>query len=112
MIDGVPLFPAVKTDFENRSYKEAFLHILMNALDGKSSLLNAESWDKQMLWVFDVTPKGRDALSEFYPVRSGNLRIELKVKDALAGGPYTIIIYGLMDSTSQIDANNNMIKNW
>ena len=50
MIDGVPLFPAVKTDFGNRSCKEAFLHIL-NALDGKSSLLNAESWDKQMLWV-------------------------------------------------------------
>ena len=42
MIDGVPLFPAVKTDFGNRSYNEAFLHIL-NALDGKSSLLNAES---------------------------------------------------------------------
>ena len=57
MIDGVPLFPAVKTDFDNRSYKEAFLHIL-NALDGKSSLLNAESWDKQNLWVFDLTPKG------------------------------------------------------
>ena len=89
MIDGVPLFPAVKTDFENRSYKEAFLHIL-NALDGKSSLLNAESWDKQMLWVFDLSPKGRGALSEFYPVRSGNLRIELKFKDALVGGPYTL----------------------
>ena len=56
MIDGVPLFPAVKKDFENRSYKEAFLHI-MNALDGKSSVLNAESWDKQNLWVFDLTPK-------------------------------------------------------
>ena len=111
LIDGVPLFPAVKTDFGNRSYKEAFLHIL-NALDGKSSLLNAESWDKQMLWVFDLTPKGRGALSEFYPVRSGNLRLELKFKDALAGGPYTIIFYGLMDSTSQIDANNNVIKNW
>ena len=87
------------------------MHIL-NALDGKSSLLNAESWDKQNLWVFDLTPKGRGALSEFYPVRSGNLRIELKFKDALAGGPYTIIFYGLMDSTSQIDANNNVIKNW
>ena len=78
MIDGVPLFPAVKTNFENRSYKEAFSHIL-NALDGKSSL-NAESWDKQNLWVFDLTPNGCGALSEFYPVRSGNLRIELKVR--------------------------------
>ena len=38
MIDGVPLFPPVKTDFGNRSYKEAFLHIL-TAVDGKSSLL-------------------------------------------------------------------------
>ena len=65
-----------------------------------------------MLWVFDLTPKGRGALSEFYPVQSGNLRIELKFKDALVGGPYTIIFYGLMDSTSQIDANNNVIKNW
>ena len=111
LIDGVPLFPATKTDFGNRSYKEAFLHIL-NALNGKSSLLNAESWDKQMLCVFDLTPKGCGALSEFYPVRSGNLRIELKVKDALVGGPYTIIFYGLMDSTSQSDANNNAIKNW
>ena len=109
--DGVPLFPAVKTDFGNRSYKEAFLHIL-NALDGKSSLLNAESWDKQNLWVFDLTPKGRGALSEFYPVQSGNQRIELKFKDAPIGGPYTIIFYGLMDATSQIDANNNVIKNW
>ena len=67
MIDGVPLFPAVKTDFGNRSYKEAILHIL-NALDGKSSLLNAESWDKKNLWVFDLTPKGRGALREVYPV--------------------------------------------
>ena len=109
MIDGVPLFPAVKTDFGNRSYKEAFLHIL-KALDGKSSLLNAESWDKQNIWVFDLTQKGRGALSEFYPVRLGNLRIELKFKDALVGRLYTIIFYGLMDSTSQIYANNNVIK--
>ena len=78
----------------------------MNALDGKSSLLNAESWDKQVLWVFDLTPKGRGALSEFYPVRSEISRIEHKFKDALLGGPYTIIFYGLMDSTSQIDASN------
>ena len=111
MIDGVPLFPTVKTDFNNRSYKEAFHHIL-NAIDGKSSLLNAESWDKQNLWVFDLTPKGRGALSEFYPVRSGNLRVELKFKDALVGGPCTIILCGLMNATSQIDANNNVIKKW
>ena len=67
LIDGVPLFPATKTDFGNRSYKEAFLHIL-NALDGKSSLLSAESWNKQMLWVFDLTPKGHGALSKVYLV--------------------------------------------
>ena len=103
----MPLFPTVKKDFGNRSYKEVFLHIL-NAHDGKSSLLNAESWDKQNIWVLDLTPKGRGALSEFYPVRSENLRIE----DALVGGPNTIIFYGLMDATSQIDANNNVIKNW
>ena len=36
--------------------------------------------------MFDLTPKGRGALSEFFPVQSGNLRVELKFKDALVGG--------------------------
>ena len=110
-IDGIQLVPTVKTDFTGKSYNEAFLQIL-NATEGKSCLLNAESWDFQNLWVFDLTPKGSSALSEFYPVRAGNLRLELKFEDAVANGPYTIIFYGLMDSTSQIDGNNNVMKNW
>ena len=110
-IDGVQRVPTIKTDFTNGRYGEAFLQIL-RATEGKSCLLNAESWPYQNIWVFDLTPKGSSALSDFYPVRSGNLRIELKFGAATASGPYTIIFYGLMDSTSQIDANNNAIKNW
>ena len=110
-IDGIQLVPTVKTNFTGKTYNEAFLQIL-NATEGKSCLLNAESWDFQNLWVFDLTPKGSSALSEFYPVRAGNLRLELKFEDAVANGPYTIIFYGLMDSTSQIDGNNNVMKNW
>ena len=108
-IDGVQLIPTIQTDFTKGSYCEAFLQIL-KATEGKSCLLNAESWAYQNKWVFDLTPKGSSALSEFYPVRWGNLRLEFKYGAATASGPYTIIFYGLMDSTSQIDANN--IKNW
>ena len=110
-IDGIQLIPTIKTDLGDRSYKEAFLQIL-NATEGRSCLLNAESWDFQNIWVFDLAPKGSSALSEFYSVRAGNLKLELKFNEAVAEGPYTIIFYGLMDSTSQIDGNNNVMKNW
>ena len=89
-IDGVQLIPTVKTDIPGKSYSEAFLQIL-NATDGRSCLLNAESCDYQNIWVFDLTPKGSSALSEFYPVRAGNLKLELKFNEAVAEGPYTII---------------------
>ena len=59
-----------------------------------------------------LTLNGRNALYEYFPARSGNLRIEIKVKAATAGGPYTILFYGLMDSVSEIDANSNVYKNW
>ena len=111
-IDGIPIIQPIKTDFGNEhNYKEAFLQIL-NATGNKSTLLNEHTWPINNIWVIDLTPKGRNALYEYFPARSGNLRIEIKFKEAIAGGPYTILFYGLMDSVSAIDANNNVYKNW
>ena len=111
-IDGIPLIQPIKTDFGNeRNYKEAFLQIL-NATGNKSTLLNEHTWPINNIWVIDLTPKGRNALYEYFPARSGNLRIEIKFNAAIANGPYTILFYGLMDSVSEIDANNNVYKNW
>ena len=110
-IDGIPIIQPIKTDFTNKNYKEAFLQIL-NATGNKSTLLNENTWPINNIWVIDLTPKGRNALYEYYPARSGNLRIEIKFAAATAGGPHTILFYGLMDSVSEIDANNNVYKNW
>ena len=84
----------------------------MNATGNKSTLLNEHTWPINNIWVIDLTPKGRNALYEYFPARSGNLRIEIKFNAAIAGGPYTILFYGLMDSVSEIDADNNVYKNW
>ena len=64
------------------------------------------------MWVFDMTPKGSNAVTEYYPARSGNLRIELKFGAAVADGPYTLLFYGLMDSTSESAADTCVKKNW
>ena len=64
------------------------------------------------IWVVDLTPKGRNALYEYFPARSGKLRIEIKVNATTAGGAHTIMFYGLMDSVSEIDANNNVYNTW
>ena len=110
-IDGVPIIQPLHTDFRNGTYHEAFLQIL-NATGNTSCLLNAQTWPINNIWVMDLTPKGRNALNEYFPARSGNLRIESKFNAATAGRPHTIIFYGLMDSMSEIDANNNVYKNW
>ena len=111
-IDGIPIIQPIKTDFGvGRTYKEAFLQVL-NATGNKSTLLNGNAWPVNNICVIDLTPKGRNALYVYFPARSGNLRIEVKFNAAIAGGPYTMLFYGLMDSVSEIDANNNVYKNW
>ena len=111
-IDGIPIIQPIKTDFGvGRTYKEAFLQVL-NATGNKSTLLNGNAWPVNNICVIDLTPKGRNALYAYFPARSGNLRIEVKFNAAIAGGPYTMLFYGLMDSVSEIGANNNVYKNW
>ena len=110
-IDGIPIIQPITTDFANKNYKEAFLQIL-NATGNKSTLLNENTWPINNIWVVDLTPKGRNALYEYFPARSGKLRIEIKFNAPTAGGAHTIMFYGLMDSVSEIDANNNVYKNW
>ena len=110
-LDGVPIVPPVNTDFAKKEFQEAYVQIL-KATNDKSCLLNANTWDVKNIWVFDLTPKGSHSLDEYYPARAGNLRLELKFSAAIAEGPYTIIFYGLVDSTSEIDSQNNVIKNW
>ena len=109
-IDGSPIIQPIITDFGNDNYRDAFLQIL-NATGNKSTLLTENTWPVNNIWVIDLTPKGRNALYEYFPVRSGNLRIEINFNAATAGGPHTIPFYGLMDSVSEIDANNNIYKN-
>ena len=83
-IDGIPIIQPIKTDFGTGcNYKEAFLQIL-NATGNKSTLLNENTWPVNNIWVIDLTPKGRIALYEYFPARSGNLRIEIKFNDAIA----------------------------
>ena len=110
MIDGVPITQPIKTNFAG-NYMEGYNQVL-KATGDRSTLLNMLTWKDQPVWVFDLSPKGRNTLNEFLPMRSGNLRIELKFGTAIAGGPYTLIMYGLSDSYSEIDSFNNVIKNW
>ena len=110
-IDGIPIIQPITTDFANNNYKEAFLQIL-NATGNKSTLLNENTWPINNIWVVDLTPNGRNALYEYFPARSGNLRIEIQFNAPTAGGAHTIMLYGLMGSVSEIDANNNVYKNW
>ena len=84
----------------------------MNATANSCHLMYYQQWEVNNLWVIDLSPGGRNALNEYIPARDGNLRIELKFANATADGPYTIIFYGLMDSISEIDADNNVYKNW
>ena len=109
-IDGVPVIPTLHTDFANH-FQEGFLQIL-KATGEKRCLLNSQTWAIHNMWAFDLSPKGMNALHEFHSARSGNLRIELFFGAASAGSPFTIIMYGLMDSTSEIDSFNNVIRNW
>ena len=97
--------------YQTSTLSEAFRQML-NATGNKSTLLTENTWPVNNKWVIDLTPKGRNALYEYVPARSGNLRIEKKFNAAIAGVPYTILFYGLMDSVSEIDANNNAYKNW
>ena len=108
-IDGIPIIQPIKTDFGERTDKDAFLQIL-NATG--NTLLNENTWAVNNIRVIDLTPKGRNILYDYFLARSGNLRIEMKVNAAIGGGPHTSLFYGLMDSVSEIDTNNNVYKNW
>lgn len=110
-LDGVPIVPPINTNFTTGEIQEAYVQIL-KATNDRSCLLNANTWGVKNIWVFDLTPKGSHSISEYYPARAGNLRLELKFDAAVTGGPYTIIFYGLVDSTSEIDSQNNVVKNW
>ena len=106
IIDGMPIMQPIHTDFRDSTYPEALLQIL-NATGNKSCLLNSQTCSINNIWAFNLTPRSRNALTQCYPVRSGSLRIEPKFCAATEQGPFTITIYGLMDSVSEIDGNNN-----
>ena len=110
-VDGDMIVPEVKTHFGNRDWNEAFVQIL-KATNDRSCLLNSHTWDVKNIWVLDLTSKGTHALTEYYPAKTGNLRIELDFGTAVADGPYTIILYGLFDSVSEIDSMGNVKKSW
>ena len=110
-MNGDPIIPTIYTNFANNNFEEAYLQ-LMNATANSCHLMYHQQWEVNNLWVIDLSPGGRNALNEYIPARDGNLRIELKFANATADGPYTIIFYGLMDSISEIDADNNVYKNW
>ena len=110
-VDGNLIVPKVKTNFALKDWNEALVQIL-KATNDKSCLLNSHTWDVKNIWAFDLTPKGTHALTEYYPAKTGNLRIELEFSTAIADGPYTIIFYGLVDSVSEVDALGNVTKSW
>eukprot|EP00112_Aurelia_sp_Birch-Aquarium-sp1_P014123 Seg3025.2 transcript_id=Seg3025.2/GoldUCD/mRNA.D3Y31 product="putative protein F54H12.2" protein_id=Seg3025.2/GoldUCD/D3Y31 len=110
-IDGDLVIPEIRTDFTNKDYYEAYLQVL-KATNDKSCLLNSNTWDIRNIWAFDLTPKGTHTLKEYYPAKSGNLRIELNFKAATEDGPFTIIFYGLFDAISEVDALGNVKRNW
>ena len=102
-------------DFDNGNYVEAY-HTLMRSTGqykgGRSMLVDYHDFGNgTMILVFDLTARGECNSEQFTVKKLGNLRINLKYKNALTE-TNNLILYGEFDGVLTIDADRNVFTDY
>ena len=102
-------------DFENGNYVEAY-DTLMRSTEqykgGRSMLVDYHDFGNgTMILVFDLTTRDKCNSEQFTVKKLGNLRINLKYKNALTE-TNNLILYGEFDGMLTIDADRNVFTDY
>ena len=102
-------------DFDNGNYVEAYGTLMRSAgqyKSGRSMLVDYHDFGNgTMILVFDLTARGECNFEQFTVKKLGNLRINLKYKNALTE-TNNLILYGEFDGVLTIDADRNVFTDY
>ena len=102
-------------DFDNGNYVEAYdtlMHSTGQYKGGPSMLVDYHYFgNDMMILVFDLTARGECNSEQFTVKKLGNLRINLKYKNALTE-TNNLILYGEFDDVLTIDADRNVFTDY
>ena len=102
-------------DFDNGNYVEAYdtlMHSTGQYKGGRSMLVDYHDFGNgTMILVFDLTARGECNSEQFAVKKLGNLRINLKYKNALTE-TNNLILYGEFDGVLTIDADRNVFTDY
>ena len=102
-------------DFDNGNYVEAYDTLMRSTgqYKGRRSMLvdYHDSGNGTMILVFDLTARGERNSEQFTVKKLGNLRINLKYKNALTE-TNNLILYGEFDGVLTIDADRNVFTDY
>ena len=102
-------------DFDNGNYVEAYDTLMRSTgqyKGGRSMLVDYHDFGNgTMILVFDLTARGESNSEQFTVKKLGNLRINLKYKNALTE-TNNLILYGEFDGVLTIDADRNVFTDY
>ena len=102
-------------DFDNGNYVEAYDTLMRSTgqyKGGRSMLVDYHDFGNgMMILVFDLTARGECNSEQFTVKKLGNLRINLKYKNALTE-TNNLILYGEFDGVLTIDADRNVFTDY
>ena len=102
-------------NFDNGNYVEAYdtlMHSTGQHKGGRSMLVHYHDFGNgTMILVFDLTGRGECNSEQFIVNKLGNLRINLKYKNALTE-TNNLILYGEFDGVLTIDADRNVFTDY
>ena len=102
-------------DFDNGNYVEAYDTLMRSTgqyKGGRSMLVDYHDFGNgTMILVFDLTARGECNSEQFTVKKLGNLRINLKYKNALTE-TNNLILYGEFDGVLTIDADRNVFTDY
>ena len=102
-------------DFDNGNYVEAYDTLMRSTgqyKGGRSMLVDYHDFGNgTMILVFDLTARGECNSEQFTVKKLGNLRINLKYKNALTE-TNNLILYGESDGVLTIDADRNVFTDY
>ena len=102
-------------DFDNGNYVEAYDTLMRSTgqyKGGRSMLVDYHDFGNgTMILVFDLTARGECNSEQFTVKKVGNLRINLKYKNALTE-TNNLILYGEFDGVLTIDADRNVFTDY
>ena len=111
-MDGVQ-FPSkpYKPDFNNKLYARSYLSVFsgtgMINRDQGNGISYSDYANGFSLWGFDLSPDLNDG-SHFNVTKHGNLRLELRFKEALTV-TINVIVYAEFDNVIEIDSSRNVL---